>query len=97
MPLLAKIVSMEVDVPFGVKGTGFELNDVDSPGYEADAVRERLQQKPFRLEIVIVVLTEPPSCSPMLGGVALTEKSNTMTSMVTERVKDPLVPVTVTM
>ncbi len=96
MLLLAKIVSVDVDVPFGVKETGFELNEVDSPGNEAEPVRGRLQQKPFRLEIVIIVLIDPPSWSAMLGGVALTEKSNTIISTATERVRAPLVPVTVT-
>ena len=96
MLLLAKIVSVDVEVPFGVKETGFELNVVESPGTEADPVSGRLQQKPFRLETVIVVLEEEPSWTATLAGVALTEKSNTLTSTVTERVKDPLVPVIVT-
>jgi hypothetical protein len=59
--LLALIVKMDVEVPFGETDAGFTLKDVDIPGYEAAPLRLTLQQKPFRLETVIVELEKDPS------------------------------------
>ncbi len=54
------MVSVDEAVP-PVTATGFTLNEVESPGYETAGVRLTLQQKPFRLVIVIVVPDEEPS------------------------------------
>ena len=96
MLVLAKIVSVDVDVPFGVNETGFMLKVVDSPGYETCPARDRIQQKPFRLTIVMDVVADEPSWTVMLPGFALTEKSYTLISTVAECVSEPLVPVTTT-
>ncbi len=61
MPPLAKIVSVDVETPFGVSATALGLKEVDNPGYEAVPVRLMIQQKPFRLETVTVAVEEEPS------------------------------------
>ena len=58
---LAKMVSVDVETPFGVSATSFGLKNVESPGNEAVPVRLVIQQKPFRLETVTVVVAEEPS------------------------------------
>jgi hypothetical protein len=76
--------------------TGLTLKDVLSPGAETAAVRLTLQQKLFILVRLIVEVEEAPTRIVMFVGLALIVKSTTVTEMVMECVKEPLVPMTVT-
>jgi len=93
--VVAEKARVEIAVP-PCNPTGLTLKDVLSPGAETAAVRLTLQQKPFILVRLIVEVEEAPTRIVMLAGLALIVKSTTVTEMVMECVKEPLVPTTVT-
>jgi hypothetical protein len=93
--VVAETARVEIAVP-PWSPTGLTLKDVLSPGAETAAVRLTLQQKLFILVRLIVDVDEAPARIVMLARLALIVKSTTVTDMVMECVKEPLVPTTVT-
>jgi hypothetical protein len=93
--LVVKMVSVLVAV-VPASATGLRLKDVPRPGEETAAERPTEQQYPFRLVRVIVALEEDPSGIAITAGLALMVKSTTLTDMVRECDREPLVAVIVT-
>jgi len=93
----ALTLSVEVLCPPGVRVTDELLSDVFGPGLEETAVeRVTVPVNPFRLVTVITLVPDEPRGRLRDDGLMEMEKSDMMTRTERECVKDPLVPVTVT-
>src|SRR5438094_8362861 len=97
--VLCNALTLSVDVPWPpeVRVTDELLNDVLGPDVgETTAERLTVPVNPFRLVTVIKLVPDVPRGRLREDGLIEMEKSDTMTRIETECMRDPLVPVTVT-
>lgn len=97
---VANTVIVEVAVPPESKVTFAGLKNTDGPTLETEAVKLIAPVNPFRLLKLIVEVPEDPSITARLVGLAFNAKSGcgdglTVTTIVTERINELLVPVIV--
>ncbi len=92
-------VSTDVADPPELRLTLLGLREAERPEGDEEAVRDTDPEKLLRLVRMMSEVAEEPVCTEMLAGLAETLKSLaelTVTEIVTECDREPLVPVTVT-
>lgn len=92
-------VKIDVAEPPELTLTLVGLREVVRPDGDDETVRDMVPVKLFRLVRVTVDVAEAPVCTETVVGLAAMLKSLavlTVTEIVTEWVRDPLVPVTIT-